>query len=190
MAQSYRRWDPHINREETALGGVYVSSVTASASPTVVFTGLSTYDVYTIVLSDVASANDAVNLLLRVSTDNGSSYVSSANYGWTGFSSDSAAATAAAGSGGATSMQLMASMGNADASEAGSGVVQLVHRGSGSSVSRFLFDFSYRGSVPTYFRSVGSGSYNVGAAVNALQFFMSAGNIARGTFRLYGLKES
>jgi hypothetical protein len=34
------------------------------------------------------------------------------------------------------------------------------------------------------------GTYNVGAAVNALQFLMSSGNISRGTFRLYGLKES
>lgn len=171
-------------------GWVYISSATASSSASITFTGLSTYDAYKVVTYDVASASDAVNFLLRTSTDNGSTYVSTASYNWSAIAVNTAGAVVGAGGSGATSIQLASSMGNASTTEAGSGVLTMIHRGSGSTVSRFLFEFAYRNSASdTLWYNMG-GTYNVGAAVNALQFLMSSGNISRGTFRLYGLRES
>jgi hypothetical protein len=168
---------------------VYISSSTANNQATLSFTGLSTYDAYKVVMYDVASGNDAVSFLMRASTDNGSTYPSTASYGW---SSAAIAPTGvvAGGSTGDTSVQLAGNLGNAATTEAISGEFTMIHRGSGSTVSRFLFDGSARTAAPTYVRFTGCGSYNVGDDVNAVVFFMSAGNILRGTFRLYGLRES
>lgn len=169
---------------------VYVSTQTASGSATINFTGLTTYDAYKVVMYNVSSANDAVNFLWRASTDNGSTYDTAANYGWSAWAVDGAGTGVGAGSTGDTSVRLAGSMGNADTTEAGSGIFYLIHRGSGSTVSRVMVDFAYRNSTPTYITFRGSGSYNVGNDVDAIRFLMSAGNIATGTFRLYGMRES
>jgi hypothetical protein len=169
---------------------VFVTSATASGSASITFTDLTTYDAYKVVMYDVASANDAVNLLWRASVNNGSSYDATANYGWAAVSVDSAGTVLGAGSGGDTSIRLAGTMGNADTTEAGSGIFYLIHRGSGSTVSRIRSDFAYRSSVPSYINFSCGGSYNVGNDVDAMQFLMSAGNISRGSFRLYGLRQS
>lgn len=179
-----------VNRTPTALGYVYISSVTASSSASVTFTGLSTYDVYMVTICDVQPATDNVQFVWRASTDNGSSYISAASYNWAAAAVGSAATFVGAAGSGDTSVRLAGAMGNADNTEAGSFEFRLIHRGSGSSVSRVISQGTYRSAgADTLFYNVG-GTYNAGAAVNAIQFLMSSGNITRGTFRLYGLKES
>ena len=74
---------------------VKISSSTASASSSIAFTGLSsTYIAYILFYFNVAPATNAVTMLLRTSTDNGSSYDSgSSDYGWVSWTQNDASSS-------------------------------------------------------------------------------------------------
>jgi len=153
-------------------GLVLITTATASASSAIAFTGLSaTYTKYVVVLTDVIPSTTA-SLLLRTSTNGGSSYDSGAaeyTYGTT-----SGAYTTSA-----TSLPLATSV-----TTGAYGVSGELWIFSPSSVvpCRVLFQgFNDPGSLYL------AGHRAAAADVDAIQFSFSAGNIASGKFYLYGI---
>ena len=174
---------------QTPAGGAwrFISSVTASNSSSVAFTsGIdSTYDFYVITGSNIIPQTDGQGLRMRISTNGGSSYVSTDYANATGFTNVTVA------SGGFTdpSWEVIRTVGN------GSG-------GGGAFILNMYYPYS---TIKKMFSVMGSSShtsdgsmrnsyytlYNTTTSqVNAVQFFMFSGNITSGTFRLYGISNS
>lgn len=191
-------------RGATSIGGsgrdlLSVSTASASANINFVLTKwLSLYDRFEIDLENVAPATDDVGLVLRTSTDGGSTYAASAgNYKYIlhwgnandgngqDFDNNADSIALVTRNGGAGR-----SIGNA-AGENLSGTVTLC---SPSSAARFKAFF-----VTTYIpanqtvlfisHARGTGVRDTAADVDAVRFLMTSGNIASGTFRLYGVRK-
>lgn len=172
---------------------VKIASATPSAVATVDFTDLSsTYAAYKIVLDCVKPSTNAVYLLLRVSTDNGSTFAAGTSYRWTNqnitsngasnldYSASEQSGIALSGiDGGAT----------VSSSYHWSGEVLITNPSNSSNLQLVSYQAAYMdsGSGATT-NSVGSGMYNATTAVNAIRFLFSSGNITSGIITLYGLK--
>lgn len=168
---------------------VLLEQHTASASASLNFTTCitSTYDDYVIELVNVLPATDAADLMLRMSTDGGSSYDSGANYSYIRVRV-SVAATATAGGTGQTSLLLYTGTKNTSTW----GIAGSIHLFSPLSTALFkqiLWKATSIDSTSRAFRD-GSGAYEITTAVNAFQFLFSSGNIASGTIRVYGIAKT
>jgi hypothetical protein len=176
-------------------GGGYskISSVTASGSATVSFTDLtSAYMSYVVIMDSVAPATDDVYLQMRTSTNNGSSYDSGAgNYAYAGASQESGGSSRTLLSSSATFMPLCyngaaSGIGN-NISENLSGFVQIFNP-SRVAWCRIIGQSNWNMPDGTQFSNASfSGIRRTAADVDAIQFSMSSGNIATGTFTLYGI---
>jgi hypothetical protein len=176
-------------------GYVFLESVTASSSASVTFTTslTSTYDTYLIIFENVKPATDNAGLGLRVGTGVGPTWVTGANYDWgltipsgTGVGNDNRAATA----GNDTFIGLTGvtvGIGN-DTGECGSGRIEFSNP-DGSDIQMFSVMSRYVGSDGQFRTAIGGGRY-AAAAITGVQLFFTTGNIASGTFRLYGLRNS
>ena len=96
-----------INTRLNSVGAV-IDSGTASNSSALEFKDdiSSTYVAYEIVLTSIIPATDAVNLLMEVSTDGGSTWKTGSNYNIAGVESDFAGSMGGYSSAGASSFQL------------------------------------------------------------------------------------
>lgn len=172
----------------------FISIVTASSSSTVSFTGLTnSYAGYVVMINDLVPSGNAVDLYLRTSTDNGSSYDSaSSDYEW--FTARLCAATAtqthhiSSVTGPTTSITCIDSAGS----------------GTGEIVAGFVYILNPAGTLYTTIRSDlwgtqddgytsegdGVGTRRSAADCDAIQFLMASGTITSGTFRLYGISPS
>lgn len=164
----------------------YIGAVTASASATVEFTGLSsTYFMYMFVLQDVAPATDGVEFWFRTSTDGGSTFDSGASNYWWVQNYFYLTTDGGIGSSGDTQIELAYNVGSST-NESVTGIVYLINP---SSATHTRMSWSLQDiradAVPTAFD--GQGGRLSAADVDAVQFLMSSGNIASGTFKLYGL---
>lgn len=175
-------------------GLVLLEEHIASASAQLDFTAWrddALYDDYLIKLSNIRPVTDAVDLLMRMSTDGGSSYDSGANYGWRAFIFTTGATAVGGAEGGATSIPLNYAVGHLgnDANRSYNATIYLYAPGGANykEVSGQILYFSQDS-----FRVSGNigGSYESTTAVDALRFFMSSGNIASGTISIYGLAKS
>lgn len=177
---------------DSALDIVLLDTQTASNSATVALaTGIdSTYSSYIIKILDLIPQTDNTTVNMRTSTDSGSGYDSGAgNYAWSTFyreggttiTTESAAdteiqltgSTVAAGSGTGESLNFTITMYNP----------------SGSAVYKNM-EWTIGGytETPAQVTGTGIGVRLATADVNAVQFFMSSGNIASGVFKLYGVR--
>ena len=162
----------------------YISSVTASNSASVAFTGLdSTYDVYVIIGIGVIPTQDS-QLRSRTSSNNGSSYDnSSGDYSSTGYNQDITV-------GSNTEIELS---GNIEASSSsGCDFEFYSYNPSNATRRKYLRTHIFRQTT-----TVGQWSNETKfhmrhstSAINAIQFYMQSGNISTGTFRLYGISNS
>lgn len=176
-----------------ASGKVLLEQHTASTSASLNFTtGItSTYDEYEVELIQIVPATNSVNILLRVSTNGGSSYDSGSNYSWAGFRS-SAIGSASAGSSGTTSIGLDASGTQSNSSTTGglNGSFRIFNPLGGSMYTRFTGNIGINdGTGNPDVTIILSGSYKSTTAVNAFQILASSGNLTSGTIRLYGIKK-
>ena len=159
-------------------GLVLLSTATASNSTSVDFTGIdSTYDEYEIHVQDALLAQ----LCIRVSTNNGSTWLTSGYYGmWHRLSDNSAAVSSA---------QIV----NADrlnTADVGyniypyNGVIKLYFPHTGS--YRIL---SWEFLHSRFYRIFGAG--NCGSSpINAVRLLAGSGNVLSGYFKLYGLRKT
>jgi hypothetical protein len=167
---------------------------TASGSATLEFDAFinSTYSVYLFLIESIAPVNDVVNLWMRVSIDGGSSYEAGASdYRYASNGRVDLSAGAGLGDSSVAAAQIPINdssrkLGNA-AGEKISATLYLYAPSVGNEVL-FKHESTYvesshgqvtLQSAPRYFGS--------NSAVNGIQFLMSAGNIASGTIKMYGI---
>ncbi len=174
-------------------GWVLLNSQSASASATIDFTGLtSAYSRYMITLDNVKPVTDDVYLALRVGTGGGPTYQSGGGaYSW-GHTIIGVAGNASDGS--ATISTLIAltrigagqGVGNGTGEHA-SGILQFTLPAA-SDFPLIRFEGSYMRSDAVGQGTTVMGNFGGAGAYTAWRFFFSSGNIASGTFRLYGLR--
>jgi hypothetical protein len=168
---------------------VKIGTATASSSATISFTGLSaTYLYYQLVLVSVIPQTSTANMLMRFSTNNGSSYDStSGHYEYQAVYSLASNSTTTIGSTSATSFIICNSMGT-NANTGANGFINIYNPSQANDIG-ITFEVVYPFSSATSWNGgSGSGLYLVTTgAVNALQILMSSGNISSGTFELYGV---
>jgi hypothetical protein len=168
---------------------VLLSTQTASASATLDFESVisSTYDSYELELVNIAPATDNTSLLLRASTDNGSTYLSTNEYDY-GIAFQSAASVSTLSTDGGqdgTNFNLANGVGNASNRNVG-GTVKFSISSSGA--CRFTWHTQYTSNAGNEVQLWGGGS--AGTGIDAIRLLYSSGNIASGVARLYGKKSS
>jgi len=179
-----------------------IKTLTASSSSTLSFVDGSsdvvldnTYPIYMFKFINIHPATNNTHLMVNF-RDGGSSYdatkTTTVFYSYHDESDSEAAVIYSTGSDLAqsTSAQRLTGGGGSDADESASGTLHLFNPSSTTFVKHFI------GSSSTYnHQNYNNGWYsagycNVTAAIDAVQFSMSSGNIDSGTIKLYGIKDS
>jgi hypothetical protein len=169
----------------------FISSVTASSSATVSFTNIgATYGTYMITFTRVIPATNNVRLRVRTSTNNGSSYDSGAtDYRYAYFDAKSNNTTS--GFGDTTSyIELQGSSLSNDVNVNGLNGFFYLYGPSTAGYVQNSWNTSHVNTSTDVVMTVGAGGTMLISDVDAIQFFMGSGNIASGTFRLYGIANS
>jgi hypothetical protein len=171
-------------------GLVLLEQHTASASSTLDFDSWysSTYDDYEIHLVDVMAGTTAQALQMRVSNDTGSSYISSGYHYGLITVTNLAGSASSANTGGSAAGQFLIFSALDTGGDGVRGVIRLM--GPGGSATRKTVLINVTAST-----SASHGSYNgfgtvlpgSSTGIDAVRFFMSSGNIASGTIRIYGV---
>jgi len=176
------------------IGWKLITSQDASASATIDFTlGIdNTYDLYIFVLTSILPATDAQNLEMVVSEDTGSTWKEGAtDYEYAAVHVDSALSTVTGqNSQGAANILLNLNNIGSEADEGSDAIVYMWQPDGTAMAKRFMWDVLSFGSdaTPVFEMVHGGGTYNGSfAAINGVRFQFASGNIASGTFALYGL---
>jgi hypothetical protein len=165
-------------------GYVFIESKSASTSSSLDFDSASyaDYEWIEFRLSDVLPATDAANLVLRGSTDGGSTYVSSTDYQYAGSNFNTTPGTNGFGSSGSSGVVVAINMSNA--SGGFNGVVRVRRTGLCADAKGVY----YAGGGGSLLIHTQSGGARFGSTYDAFRFLLSSGNITSGTIRAYGLK--
>ncbi len=176
-------------------GLVLLEQHTASSSPSLNFTTCitSAYDIYLVKMVSLVPASNGQGLQLLASTNGGSSYDTGSNYNWQGFSFHGTSTAATTGGDGASALI------SVDGQFGVNGVSNTSTLPLAGDI--WIYD-PLSTSVSTYFEgrvrfkeSTGgvplnnflNATYIPTTAMNAFQLIMTAGNIASGTARVFGL---
>jgi hypothetical protein len=159
---------------------VFIESQTASNSATIEFTDLdSTYFEYLVVMTNVVPTSSST-LHFKTSSNNGSSYDSGAtDYSYDGFGGTST---------GAAFIVVTPSV-DTDATAGISAEVR-IYNPSSTNFTKIVFAGASHSSTNLPTRIAQSGQRESAAAVDAIQFLFSTGNISTGDFYLYGVVPS
>lgn len=189
-------WSTWATLGGAAGGGGYtlLEQHTASNSASLDFTTCisSTYDEYAIELVGIIPASTS-DLLLRMSTNGGSSYDSGANYSFAVFVWISSTTTVSGANSGATAIGFAQTGAVAEVSTSAlwgvNGNLRLFLPLSTTAYKQVCGQVAYfdETSVPKGISMIGA--YQSTTAVDAFRFLMSTGNIASGTIRVYGLEK-
>jgi hypothetical protein len=174
---------------------ILLDTKTASASATLDFTSSinSTYDEYVFELVDLVPATNAVQLLMRTSTNAGSSFDAGANdyaYGLTVLASTTGATAVVSSGAGASSIALTTTgaIGNASTDSVSGRVT--IYGPSGASRYKKILVQTMANTAADGYTATGC-AYRVAAAdIDAVRFLMSSGNIASGAIRMYGVRKA
>lgn len=168
-------------------GMILLGTFTASGGSAIDLTSVvtSTYRHYRIVLHSILPATDTADLWLRVSTDNGSTFVSSSSYLYSSVRVDSSASTVTGGTSSGADVKIVigSSLSNA------SNEIYAGHIDIWTVANQFRAKFS-----GAYLNAAGNsvsidGSGHTGTlTVDAIRIMASTGNIS-GTVRIYGIAE-
>jgi hypothetical protein len=168
---------------------IKLDEVVASSSATVTL-GVSnwdtSYDVYKVIVTDVIPTEDSRNLYFRV-VKSGSADDSS-NYDYSYFAMRTDTTFGSIGNTNQTFWQTSNYSNGTATGETMNGVFYLFNF-NGTEYSYVTNETASRTSSSTLISAQGGGVHTVGSASNGVQFFYSSGNIASGTFTLYGLKK-
>jgi len=170
---------------------VLLEQHTASSSATLDFTTWysTSYDEYQIEMVNIIPATNAVTLQIRMSTDGGSTYDSGSNY----FSDAGLFYPSGVTHGGSTSAATFGSITPSDTttnSASNGGIVgrlKLYSPGSTTAYKLILLETRQLASAAQWQVMAGGITYASTSAVTAFRFYMSSGNIASGTVRVYGV---
>lgn len=162
---------------------VLISDQTASASASLLFTGIgSTYDNLKLLFYGVTSSAASANLGLQISYDNGATYKSDANYNL-GYMIGNNAAPTVNWAAGQTSGQIVGAFSNAANGQV-SGEVTLFNV-TASKFPQFVTTGMESGGTQGLF-TLGCNYVGSAGAVNAFKILPSSGTFS-GTFKLYGV---
>jgi len=169
----------------TKIGGglEFIASTDASDVASVSFTGFdsSKYDSYVFTLGNVLPATDGTSLCLRMSVDSGSNYLSASD-------SYTVGSNVADSAGDANKIKFMYSTtGNAalDGGFTADIKINFPHLNSVTYAFGSGIHSLTNGSVEAI-RNYSLGKTKAATVVNAIQFLFASGNIASGTFTMYG----
>ena len=173
-----------------------LSSQDASTSASISFDNTlvtSTYKTYELRFFNVVSVDDGINLRVRFSDDNGSTFDSyhTAGYdgGYTGASGAGAGYDTANDVVGQDYMTVTKNS-SWDAGDSMGGTIWIQDPTNASFITTYQFltsNISHDG-TPYVYQLWGGGMWDNRSAVNYIRFYMSTGNIATGTFQLWGYK--
>jgi len=170
---------------------IKVSTGTASSSATIAFTGLSnTYITYMVEFTNVVVASNGVNFYSQIGTGGTPTYATSAYYDCVyGRSSGGSLIT----NNDANAAQIQLNSGSAGlplTTAAGVGLDGRFYIANPSQATlnhQMEWKIAYQGSGTESVICDGGVEWRGTTAVTAIKFYMSSGNIASGTFTLYGL---
>lgn len=164
-----------------------ISTATASNSASISLTGMTGYTTYLIYFDNLLPATNGTNLLMRVSTNGGSTYISAAgSYAWALTNSFSTSVVAAATQSD-TSITLAVGIINSG-TVTGGGRIDIINPAS-TNDTVFLSHTSTQDSGSNILRNATTCSQFLSTTtVNAIQLLMSSGNMTTGNFYLYGIK--
>jgi hypothetical protein len=169
----------------------FLTSQNASNSATLDFvltSYIGGYTSYQFRLLGVTPVTDAVNLIMRTSTNAGSSYDSGvSDYAYALHRTNSNATEAATGSVGATSMLIAEVVGNQSA-EAVSGIVNLLSPTSSVGFARNTWDLIFATDAGLLRHSIGGGQRLASTDIDAVRFLFSSGNISSGVIQMFGIR--
>jgi hypothetical protein len=178
-------------------GLVLLESRTASASASLDFTSRnaagqsgatfqSDFDEYLIEIVNLTPATDNVNFSGRVSTDGGSTWISSSSYAHAaqGFNRFGAASS---GSDADSKFEFIYSNSDNSGSNGICGSIRLYDPLSTTKYKRYVGQMTYLEGTGVFQGANVHGAYLSTGDVDAIQFFFSSGNIATGTIRVYGV---
>lgn len=148
----------------------------------------SDFDLYVIELQNVVPASSG-HLLMRMSTNGGSSYDSGANYGFAAFVNNTAdfedhASVSAAGQ---TSHMVMPDVHATTANGGCDGEITIRNPLNASQHKKYIQRTCSVLADGQFYNGSGAGRYVSTTAVNALQFFFPSINMASGVIRIYGV---
>ena len=172
----------------TRLSTTTVSSSTAS----VTLTGMdSTYKLYLIDYSGVAPVTDSVHLQCKFSSDGGTTFHAGMGSGLRQYNGESAGTEAIGMNGSAGAVQggtftLITDCGN-DADMGQCGQIWISNPASTSLTKMFRSTNVGHHSSDLCWTSWIDGYVNTTTAIDSIQFLMASGNIAKGSFRIYGV---
>lgn len=182
-----------INTTGGGAGGavVFISSQTASSSTSIDFTGLtSTYIAYKIIYEGVTPGTDGVYLGLRTSTNNGASYDSAlGDYSWATYGMAQVTSTSpsrSTGGGAGTYIRLTFPTTGTGTQENCAGEITLFN----PSTANYTYINHYgslRSDAGQNYQVRSGGVRESAADVDAIRLYFTSGNIASGTFKLYGI---
>lgn len=166
-----------------------LTATTAAASASVDFTDLDgTYDEYVITISTAIPATDSDAFYMRVSTDNGSTWITTSyRYTQQRFNTDGGRTFSASAS--TSVIGLVDDVGNGTG-ESVSGIIRVTNVASTSLYKHVCGELTRMNSTGLYSRITLGGLQPTASAVDAIQFYFSVGNITSGEFRLYGIRKA
>jgi len=175
----------------TERGRVFLSNTVISDDATVSITANidSTYDVYEIELVNIVNATDAQTLQFLLSTDGGSSYLSSYQFSARGAICGATSDTHGGADGGSVNTLTPITVGTATG-EGLCGSMKLYAPASTGINTYYKWELSYEQSGGFITSATGAGDSNVTTAINAIRWKTSSGNITSGNIYLYGIRKS
>lgn len=166
---------------------VLITTGTAANSASVDLTGMTGYTSYVIYWTKLIPATNGTTLLMRVSTNNGSSFISSAGaYAWMLVNGINNVLAATANQSD-TSMTISLNYLNSGA-VTGGGRIDIPNPANTNNTNIISHCNHMDSSLSLLRNTIVTGQYLATTTVNAVQFLMSSGNITTGTFYLYGIK--
>jgi hypothetical protein len=167
---------------------VLIASATASNDATIEFTLTNTdYTSYQVVFQFVIPSTDSAELLMRFSSDGGSTFDSGAGeYQYAARSVNASGTATGQSDTGDNAINLSAGVGNATDETGVNGKLDLISSGLGRPTVRW--QISRTSSAGFFIQNWGAGEREATVEVDAIQFLYSTGNIASGKIYLYGLK--
>jgi len=159
----------------------------SSATANVDLTGIDdTYDVYMVKLYNVVPSTDGASLYCRV-LESGTANTA-AKYDWADVYMRTNSSFANEAQENNTQWNWQPTLGSAS-NESGQGIVYLFNFSNASEYSMFTKEMTYiRADSSSLTGGQGGGVFTDATNCNGVSIFMSSGNIASGTFVLYGLK--
>ena len=165
---------------------VLIEEVTASSSGTVTLNPLnSTFDIYKVVFINVVPDTDNVKFQMRFQNSSGD--VTSSDYDFSHVVLKTFSTIDIDGATNQSAFDLTDQELGTSTGEVGNGLIYLYNTSNSSEFSFYTVESSCIDDNGNHFGNQGGGVLTVAESHVAVTFKMASGNIASGTFRLYGL---